>query len=660
MVTQNIRWLTAAPLWNGSVTTDSKINGTFLSPAILRFDSDAFMEDVMTMLGSVPDLLSQYVAKPETWRKPMPKPEIEAALKPQAQLMPLLQRTRNLRAARELKAVEPSSPLAFTEKPITQLEKPLKLYQPAQQRFYLLGASLVCKTAGLPDKEINAGEQEKASFVVRRCINNVEHAFVADGNGFEWQPMAAGKEKNVLDGEERIQLFNLNYRTEENKKRRMMAGLVPVAKREAYLAAGFSDDVAANPGDKTYSPLHQLFLADVAGPWKALLQQADIQKSLLDELNGPDLKERKAKAAALRTARESIQTASWYILLDFAAFLKNYLSDLWTKIVQGSPPVGRPEEKVLYDLLGELVLSSNLQQDLKKDVQYDEQGEVVEQATGTIKYVNVPGALVLDMRSALKRSYNDRQLLETVDHPYLRESVNENPDNQWPGFLFPLTDPEEPLAVIPPQEKTFDTKYVDDIVTAVVELLKGKATDMPGIEPLKIRSGNDDNEASFVIRCVYEQPACEPLRSAIVSDATEAFQMASFFDPDAPARPVRIPMPVDISPAGLRKYQKNTSLIMSDMLCGKIDKIKKVTLGDLIRSVLPWPLHKDLPDVNNSKPCKGSDGSAVGMVCSLSIPIVTLVALILMIIMVTLFDIIFRWIPYLFTCLPIPGLKGKN
>ena len=135
--------------------------------------------------------------------------------------------------------------------------------------------------------------------------------------------------------------------------------------------------------------------------------------------------------------------------------------------------------------------------------------------------------------------------------------------------------------------------------------------------------------------------------------------MAPFFDPDAPTRPVRIPMPVDISPAGLRKFQKNTGFVMSDMLCGKIKGIRKMTFADLVLSVLPWPFHKDLPDPGKSGPC-GEGGSSFGMICSLSIPIITLCALVLMMIMVALFDLFFRWIPYLFVCLPIPGLKGKG
>ena len=129
------------------------------------------------------------------------------------------------------------------------------------------------------------------------------------------------------------------------------------------------------------------------------------------------------------------------------------------------------------------------------------------------------------------------------------------------------------------------------------------------------------------------------------------------FDPAAPARPVRIGLPIDPTPAGLRKFDKKTFLVMSDLLCGQVSRFKGMTLGDLVRSVLPWPLHKDL-DVGKESAC--AKGAGVGMVCSLSIPIVTICALILLMIMVSLLDLIFRWLPWFFMCLPIPGLKGKK
>jgi hypothetical protein len=48
------------------------------------------------------------------------------------------------------------------------------------------------------------------------------------------------------------------------------------------------------------------------------------------------------------------------------------------------------------------------------------------------------------------------------------------------------------------------------------------------------------------------------------------------------------------------------------------------------------------------------------MMCSLSIPIITICALILLMIIVTLLDMIFRWVPYFLVCFPVPGFKGKE
>jgi hypothetical protein len=39
---------------------------------------------------------------------------------------------------------------------------------------------------------------------------------------------------------------------------------------------------------------------------------------------------------------------------------------------------------------------------------------------------------------------------------------------------------------------------------------------------------------------------------------------------------------------------------------------------------------------------------------------VTICALILLIIMVALFDFLFKWIPYFVICFPLPGLKAKK
>ena len=201
---------------------------------------------------------------------------------------------------------------------------------------------------------------------------------------------------------------------------------------------------------------------------------------------------------------------------------------------------------------------------------------------------------------------------------------------------------------------------VDALEAAIVTALK--TADPQPAPPLPLAAQpvmNINGPAWFVIRCLFERPNCGPLQPMVVSDATEPFQMAGFFDPDAPARPIRIALPIDTSPAGLRKFDKNTAFMISDVLCGQIDRAKSLGLGDLVRSVLPWPLHKDL-DVPDTGHCNTDPPEmSLGMICSLSIPIITICALILLMIIVSLLDIIFKWIPYFIMCFPLPKFSGK-
>jgi hypothetical protein len=266
--------------------------------------------------------------------------------------------------------------------------------------------------------------------------------------------------------------------------------------------------------------------------------------------------------------------------------------------------------------------------------------------------------------------------LDRIDIPYNRHDAPSRA--QWPPFLFPLADPDRPGdAPLPPLsslgpltteeagELTLDAQpgvddpleRLDALAVLVLRALRDddpNPAPQPAVPAAAIAPANA-LEGWFVIRCVLEQPACEPLHSGVVSPPTERFQMAGFFDPDAPARPIRIGLPIDTTPAGLRKFDRNTAFVISDTLCGQIQRLKGLTLGDLVLSVLPWPFHKALPDLQS-----GKGVCDTGMICSLSIPIVTICALILLIIMVTLFDFIFRWLPYFIFCFPVPGLKAKK
>ena len=55
-----------------------------------------------------------------------------------------------------------------------------------------------------------------------------------------------------------------------------------------------------------------------------------------------------------------------------------------------------------------------------------------------------------------------------------------------------------------------------------------------------------------------------------------------------------------------------------------------------------------------------SPGLDIGMICSFSIPIITICAFILLMIIVQLLNIIFWWLPFFKICLPVPTLKAKS
>jgi hypothetical protein len=200
---------------------------------------------------------------------------------------------------------------------------------------------------------------------------------------------------------------------------------------------------------------------------------------------------------------------------------------------------------------------------------------------------------------------------------------------------------------------------LDSLMKTIIDSLPESAsTSLPPVPLIARKPMSVSTDDLFAIRYVFQRPNCGVLQPPVISDRTVEFQLAAFFDPDAPARPIRIALPVDTTPAGLRKFDKNTAFVISDVLCGQINRAKGLGLGDLVMSVLPWPFHKDL-SIPDGGPCADQEGS-FGMICSLSIPIVTICALILLMIIVSLFDMIFRWLPYFIICFPLPKFGAKS
>lgn len=701
-----IQWQAPEPLWaRFGATADVAVTAPDqFRPAILRFATDDFMEQMIGTLTHDPAQIGSFLARPETWRTP---PVADEPDKSRHAAMPRIVQA----LARSLKLKRAKTPLQAVEATASVEEKkqerslPLKLYQPAHQRYYLISASLVCRMAGLPERTVVRGGSEQTGFVLRRLLpaeanskndaDLTEFAFVKDAQGARWQRVSASGDKaGLVADEELLPLFPLNYRDAIEHTRTLWTGLVPVGRREEYMGATIDRSAVAlsmaQAQRQSLQPSAAFGMAssitarmtqfkmEVAEPWKNLVRavykaKATLQESKDSGLSNADLQKR------IRTLNLQWQMQSWLILLDFADYLAAYLLDVWAAIETGtSIDTLKPQSRMLYNWLG----NSRMSQDLIRAI---------------------PGkAPSGSLREALKavRTPSVRAGLEGTEKLYGSGNLA---DSEWPGFHFLLAGigwltqagnafvmqvdgafkalsslakptssevenevPKNPVVGMDDDmaRGMVEAEELDRLTALVARALERRPeTDAPAppfaLQLIKALESTQDDAGWFVIRYVHINRDCGPLHPPTLSEPTQRFQLASFFDYDAPARPIRIALPMDTTPAGLRKYKKNTAFVISDVLCGQIQRAKGLGLGDLVRSVLPWPFHKEL-NVGDGGPCNNGLGKNIGMICSLSIPIITICALILLMIIVSLLDFIFRWIPSFIMCFPVPGLKGKR
>jgi hypothetical protein len=623
------------------------------------------MDEFLKVLGNAPQRLGEWQAVWETWRQPAPiHPPVEAPLALTHQVY-----NQNL----GLTAPDNGSTPRLDQAGIIPAQPPLKLYQPAQQRFYLISACLVCRIPGMPDRMLDVNRGEKATFVVRRLLPSDnpgefdEYAFVLTAQGPRWRRLGrAGENKTrtLSPGEDQLPLFGVTYPASDGRKRRLLAGLIPVGRRETYLGSplvvenGDSEGGAAE-GDtadqKPLDPRLALFISQVVQPWRSVVEgeikawkrlelseatwiksegdfKLAIKNSLPDDLEDSEKNTIAAEYWHIRRQTDQqVQMASWYILLDFAEFLQTHLNSVW-KFLKGESdgPLTGQEQALVTQL--ETASSSGL--------------ELAEALVGIEGFRNqLEGANL-----AFDESIQGSNLFFPGEPGWFAGSSPSPP-------TFLLTDIAD--LVINTNVEPFE--LLSTIEDAVALALENASDPVMSAPPLPLAAQQPDTDVSdpgwFIIRCVYERTHCIYNPPLVVSKASVPFQLASFFDPDGPARPIRISLPLDTSPAGLRKHAKNTAFVISDILACQIGQIRDITFGDLVLSVLPWPFHKDLPEPKAGE-CRSS-GVDVGMVCSLSIPIVTLCALILLIIIVTLFEQFFHWIQFLIVCFKI-DLKGKE
>lgn len=701
-----VTWAAPRPLWRGALAPARE-------PTILRFASDDFMEQLLGLLASDPAALGAHVARFETWRTPA----AALATPDRVDRVPLPAPAKRARRGRLLgRAADPAPPSPAPA-------RTLKLYQPASQRHYVVAATLACRVPGLPDRAPAGGHERVGFVLRRLLprarptaggeTDLAEFAFVKDAGGARWRLVADGDPAVLAPGEELLPSFPLALHDSAQVRRRIWGGTVPVGRREEYMAAPVTraavslvkgQELAlrapAAAGTRSNSTIARMteFKMDVAEPWKAMIARA--QKAAADIAADPDDTDNAKVAgparrqARLRAVNLQLQTQSWLILVDLAHYLARNLPSVHAAVKADSAARLTGYKLALFDWLGQALASADangLRNGLRDFAN----------AADTLPYLG-------DLRAALRAVVGDgdgkvEALLDAAETRY-EASTDAAKKARWPSFHCllagvasdglgaaasiaangpfafaaalgsasspPLPDypaDEDPAGVLTPLPQDgaaggFDMGLIDKVTALVARALdkndERDARPVPFAQTLAASMAETAADAGlFVMRFVHLNEDCGPLHPPTLSEPTARVRLASFFDSDAPARPIRIVLPADTSPAGLRKHARGTAFVMSNMLCGQIQRVKGLGFVDLVLSVLPWPLNKKL-DLGDGGGCK-SGSVDIGMICSLSIPIITLCALILLIIFVFLFELIFSWLPFFFLCFPVPGLKGK-
>lgn len=116
------------------------------------------------------------------------------------------------------------------------------------------------------------------------------------------------------------------------------------------------------------------------------------------------------------------------------------------------------------------------------------------------------------------------------------------------------------------------------------------------------------------------------------------FRVAAPFDPEA-SRPSLIQMPS-----------------LSDLKRGMAKGVAMITPGDTFNLMNSIKFNKGISE--DALPDKEPDpGLGIQWICSFSLPVVTLIAMLILMIMISLLNIIFFWMPWVRICLPFPKMK---
>jgi hypothetical protein len=480
---------------------------------------------------------------------------------------------------------------------------PLKLYQPTHGRFYLIASSLACRKPGLPDHTVNKSAGEAVTFVVRqlRPINSSVTARPSTGLAgyaeYAWIPASGGAAVTAT-----APTGSGVASTGASNASPSAAGWVPASgpdpvAGEEQLPLTLTQTGSNGTSRRIYIGLipasrrqqyvgGQTLSASTAGSGPSGTTSGTPSDPRMDLFN--------------RTV-----VAPWHNLHDW-----------WNH--RDSPPANpTADETTSSDIASALILydfSTFLSQYLT-DVWNVIAGTA---STGSLTgpELSLYNTLGPGLCQALQNANQFAQQLENI------------------GFSDALPNGYTAYAL------TDSANWIKphSLVAPVANALPALSTvSVPAIPPVSQSPSDAAGNYWFIVRCVYQKPQC---KCNVVSPPCQPFQLASYFDSDAPARRIQVALPIDTSPAALRKYDKGVAFTLSAELRNQMARAQSLS---------------DLSSGNLSP----AGGLSVGWICSFSIPIITICALILLFVIVITLNLVFFWIPFFKICFPVPELEGS-
>jgi len=452
---------------------------------------------------------------------------------------------------------------------------PLVLFRPLHHRYYLVVGSLVCRRVGLPDRAVSPRGQ-RVSFVVRRLTGTGgEQAWLAASG--TWVP--APDPTAPVAGEEQHPLHAVPVgAASATGPVAHLLGLDTPGHRQVHFGYVPVAGPAARP-----QPLADPVGALTADPDRAVADDARVMEFRL-RVAGPW-----ADIGAKAALGVDIRQPSLYLLLDLRDWLGTYLPAVLTALVAGTTlTTGSPAE----------ALRAHLDVNVLADGAPRKLGTVLKELADYMPLVT-GGAIA---------------------EPAVRYDVH-SPPGGLPGYVDTMggTGPANGGLVI---AALTDPKA------------PGKAQRVPP-ELAGAVVARPDNPAVLgerhVLRLVYEHEPCAP----VLSKPSAVVRFAGVYDPDAPARPVRIELP---DPAHLRRFNRGVAMDMPPSLRRMLDRVT--------------------PKMLKEEPPGPEGGWQLGMICSFSLQIIMLVAFIVMFIFLILLNIVFWWLPFLKICFPVPKKRS--